>query len=143
MRIEPKILPETKPYWDGADREALVIPRCNGCGRAYFPPAPLCPHCSSRDIGWITASGRATLYSYSITQSPWPQWFGPGGTPAPMSVAIVALEEGPRLLSTVVDCAQTTDALVLDMPLVATWRRFGEREKMLCFRPADRPKTRR
>ena len=54
-----------------------------------------------------------------------------------MSVALIELEEGPRLLSTVVDCRQERDALTIDMPLVATWRRFGAREHMLCFRPAN------
>jgi uncharacterized protein len=53
-----------------------------------------------------------------------------------MSVATVELEEGPRLISTIVDCEQSAAALVLDMPLVATWRAFGDGPKMLCFAPA-------
>jgi uncharacterized OB-fold protein len=53
-----------------------------------------------------------------------------------MSVALVALEEGPRLISTVVDCDQSPEAFAIDMPLTATWRRFGEGgPRMLCFRP--------
>lgn len=77
-------------------------------------------------------SGRATLYSYVITTSPWPMW----GMATPMSVATIALEEGPRLLSTVVNCEQTPAALRIDMPLVATWRKFGDGPTLLCFVPA-------
>jgi uncharacterized OB-fold protein len=136
MALEPKVLPETAPYWEGADNARLMLPRCNACCRAYFPPSPICPHCSSRDIAWIEASGRATLYSFTITEKPWPGWFAGDARSEPMSVAIVELAEGPRLLSTVVRCAQTPEGLALDMPLVAVWRPFGERPNMLCFRPA-------
>lgn len=75
-------------------------------------------------------SGRATLFSYVIAGTPWPGW----EIPAPMSVATIALLEGPRLLSTVVDCEQSPRVLRIDMPLVATWREFGG-QKLLCFRP--------
>lgn len=132
VSLSPVPLSETQPYWDAAAAERLCIQRCSDCGRCYFPPAPVCPHCTSREVAWFTASGRATLYSYVITASPWPQW----NLAPPFSVATVALEEGPRLLSTVVDCEQTPVALRLDMPLVATWRAFGEGAKLLCFRPA-------
>jgi uncharacterized OB-fold protein len=53
-----------------------------------------------------------------------------------MSVALIVLEEGPRLVSTVVDCEQTPSALVLDMPLIATFKQFGP-QKMLCFAPVS------
>lgn len=132
MSLLPHPLPETQPFWDGATSGQLVIQRCGECDRAYFPPAPVCPHCTSREVGWFTASGRASLYSYVITGNPWPLW----NAAPPFSVATVALEEGPRLLSTVVDCEQTPAALRIDMPLVATWRLFGEGPKLLCFRPA-------
>jgi uncharacterized OB-fold protein len=77
-------------------------------------------------------SGRATLYSFVITEKPWPQW----EMAPPFSVALIALEEGPRLLSTVVECEQSPAGLKIDMPLAATWRQFGDSPKLLCFRPA-------
>ena len=137
MSFTPFALPETKAYWDAAARERLSIQRCQDCGQAYFPPAPVCPHCTSRKVAFDDMSGRATLYSYVITASPWPLW----EMAAPMSVATIALEEGPRLLSTVVDCEQSPEALKIDMPLVATWRKFGDGPKLLCFRPAAEAMT--
>ena len=132
MSLSPFALPETQPYWDAAAQEQLAIQRCGDCARWYFPPAPVCPHCTSRNVAWEAMSGRATLYSYVIAANPWPLWERTG----PSSVATIALEEGPRLLSTVVDCEQTPAALAIDMPLVATWRAFGGGPKLLCFRPA-------
>lgn len=132
MSLSAHPLPETQAYWDAAVEERLAIQRCGDCKRCYFPPAPVCPHCTSRNVVWEDMSGRATLYSYVITSAPWPMW----GMLAPMSVATIALEEGPRLLSTVVDCEQSPEALKIDMPLVATWRKFGDGPKLLCFRPA-------
>lgn len=132
MSLGPHPLPETQPYWDAATHGRLSIQRCQDCTQCYFPPAPVCPHCTSRNVAWEDMSGRATLYSYVITTSPWPMW----GMAAPMSVATIALEEGPRLLSTVVNCEQTPAALRIDMPLVATWRKFGDGPRLLCFVPA-------
>ena len=135
MSLAPFALPETKGYWDAAAAERLDIQRCQDCARCYFPPAPVCRHCTSRTVEWEAMSGRATRYSFVITTNPWPLWELPG----PMSVATVTLEEGPRLLSTVVDCEQSPTALQIDMPLQATWRQFGDGLKLLCFSPATEP----
>jgi len=125
------ITPETQPFWEAVDQERLLIPRCGGCSSYFFPPAPVCPYCGSRDVHWREASGRATLYSFVITENPWPAW----DTNGPMSVAMVELEEGPRMVSTVVDCEQSPEALRIDMPLRASWRSFDDGVKLLCFKP--------
>ncbi len=126
----PVPTPETQPFWDGVESGELRLPRCTDCGGAYFPPSPVCPACTSRRTEWITASGDATLYSYVINHRPPSGWDSDG----PMSVALVRLAEGPMLVSTVVDCEQTRQALVLDMPLRATFRRFAG-TAVLCFAP--------
>ena len=129
--ISPVILPETVEFWSGIERDTLRIQRCVDCGHRYFPPAPVCPSCTSKNVEWMDASGQATLYSYTLAQNPWPDWDMAG----PVSVALVELEEGPRLVSTVVDCEQTPQALQLDMALHATSRTLQCGRKMLCFRP--------
>lgn len=129
--LVPVPTPETQPYWDGVAAGELRLPRCADCGGAYFPPSPVCPSCTSRRIEWFTASGDATLYSFVIHQRPSKLWHADG----PMSVALVALAEGPMVLSTVLGCPQTPEALVLDMPLRATFTLFDE-TKVLAFEPA-------
>ncbi len=127
----PVPTPETQPYWDAVAFGRLHIQRCGACAQAYFPPAPVCPHCTSRDIEWFDASGRASLYSFVIHQRPHRLW----ETEGPRSVALVRLDEGPMLVSSVVDCPQTPEALRFDMPLIATFRPFGG-QPVLCFVPA-------
>lgn len=130
--LTPVPTPETQPFWDGVAAEQLHIMRCTACEAAYFPPTPVCPECSSQAVEWFEASGRATLYSYVIQERPMAQW----GTEGPRSVAIVELAEGPRLVSSVVGCPQTPEALVLDMALEAVFVPFDD-ITVLCFSPAE------
>ena len=128
----PVPTPETQPFWDGCNQGILRINRCNACNDAYFPPAPICPHCSSPDVEFFDASGEATLYSYTIQQKPPDLW----GTQGPRSVALVKLLEGPMLTSSIINCEQTPETLRLDMPLQATFTSFGE-TTVLCFEPTE------
>ena len=107
----PVPTPETQPYWDGAKAGELRLQRCDACAHVYFPPRPFCPKCAHRKVSWFKASGKAMLYSYVIHERP-----APGFTP-PYSIAVVELDEGPRLMSNIVDCPQTPEALQLDMRL--------------------------
>ena len=129
-RAIPKPTPETQHYWDGTKAGELRLQRCKSCDGAYFPPRPFCPECSSRDVEVFTASGKATLYSYVINHMK-----SPGFEP-PYAIAVVELEEGPRLMSNIVDCPQTPEALVLDMPLEVTWEVLTDEITLPQFRPA-------
>ena len=126
----PKPTPETAHYWEGARRGELRLQRCNACAHAYFPPRPFCPECSSRDVSVFRASGKAKLYSYVISHMK-----SPGYTP-PFAIAVVELEEGPRMMSNILDCEQTPEALVLDMPLEVTWEKLTDEITLPQFRPA-------
>lgn len=128
----PTPTPETQPFWDGVAAAKLCITRCGDCGQPFFPPSPVCPFCSKQNIEWFEASGEATLYSYVIHHRPLPYW----DTEGPRSVALVELAEGPRLVSSVVGCEQTPEALQLDMALQATFVSFDE-ATVLCFEPLD------
>lgn len=58
----------TKPYWDAAAEGRIDIARCGACGAFRMPPTPFCPQCRSQAVEWVTASGRGTLYSYSVVE---------------------------------------------------------------------------
>ena len=130
QRKLPRPTPETQHYWDGTRVEELRLQKCNDCRETYFPPRPFCPHCSSRDVSVFTASGKATLYSYVISHIPAP------GLEPPYSVAVVALEEGPRLMTNLVGCDQTPEALKLDMSLEATFEAQNDEITLPFFKPA-------
>jgi uncharacterized OB-fold protein len=127
----PVITPETLPFWDAAQREELQIQRCRACDRFYFYPRPFCPVCFSGDVEWVRVSGRATLVSYVINHRPVPGW----EDDAPYAIALVELEEGPRMATNIVGVPNTIDDLVLDMPLEVC---FVEQSgvKVPKFRPA-------
>lgn len=125
----PTIYPETQFYWDGAKEGKLMLQRCTPCDKAYYPPRPFCPTCGSRDVTAFEASGKGRLYSYVISHMP-----APGYEP-PFTVAVVALDEGPRMLTNLTDVAPDPAELDLDMPLEVTFEQRGDLA-VPQFRPA-------
>jgi hypothetical protein len=129
-RPRPVPTPETREFWEGTRAGELRLQRCRACARAYFPPRPFCPRCASREVETFRASGRARLYSYVIHHRP-----APGFTP-PYAIAVVALDEGPRMMTSLVDVEQTPESLVLDMPLEVGFLRLDDAISLPVFRPA-------
>ena len=125
----PSPTPETLHFWDGTRSGELRLQKCDDCDAVYFPPRPFCPECSSRNVSVFAASGRATLYSYVISNIPAP------GLEPPFSVAVVSLEEGPRLMTNIVGCDQTPEALTLDMPLEVTFEVQSDEITLPFFKP--------
>lgn len=97
----PTIDEGTRPFWEAAQNRRFLVARCRTCGQAHHYPRPFCPHCWSDDVGWEEASGRATLYTYStvfVNDLP------PFKERIPYIAAIVDLDEGPRVMTNIVDC---------------------------------------
>ena len=129
----PQPTPETRHFWEGTLVGELRLQRCDACDRVYFPPRPFCPACTSRAVSVFAASGRATLHSYVINQRAAPD----SGFEAPYSIAVVQLEEGPRMMTNIVDTPQTPEALTLDMPVEVHFEKVSETIALPLFRPAD------
>ena len=119
--ILPQPTPETQHFWDGCKAGELRLQRCAQCANTYFPPRPFCPKCGARDVEVVSASGKGRLYSYVINHRPRPDM-----GKEPHSIAVVELEEGPRMMTNIVGCPQTPEALVLDMPVEVTFQTFGD-----------------
>ena len=92
--------PTTAPFWAAARNHQLVIQRCANCGQYQFYPRPFCLACGDRGVEWVPAKGTGTIYSITTVHIP----VIPELTP-PYRVAIVQLDEGPRLTTNVVDVA--------------------------------------
>ena len=130
-KMAPQPTPETQPFWDGLKEGKLMLQRGKSSGKAYFPPRPFFPGDPSQEVEWFEASGRGTLHTYVISHRP------PPGFEAPFSIAVVELEEGPRIQTNIVDCPQTPEALRLDMPVVLAPHRVNDDITLPLFRPAQ------
>ncbi|MPZ24874.1 MAG: hypothetical protein GEV12_00090 [Micromonosporaceae bacterium] len=97
----PTTTDETAPFWQGAGEGALVLPRCTGCGRWRWPVASACPGCGA-PLHWAPASGLGTVLTFTVVHRAASDALA---ADVPYVVALVALDEGVRLLSNVVGCA--------------------------------------
>ena len=97
----PAINWETRAYWEGCGRGDLVLQRCRTCQIVQHRPRGLCATCLSEDIEHLVASGRGEVYTYSVVrQNQMPAF----AAAVPYVVSYVQLEEGPQLLTNIVDC---------------------------------------
>ena len=134
QRPLPKPTPETQHFWDGCKEGELRLQRCSKCAETWFPPRPFCPSCACREVEVYKASGKATLLSYVISHRG-----HPGFGKEPYAIAVVKLEEGPQMMSNVVGCPQTPEALLLDMPLEVTFEQQTKDESIFIplFKPVE------
>jgi uncharacterized OB-fold protein len=92
---DPAVNPGDKEYFDAAADGKLMIKKCSECGEHHHYPRGICPFCFSDKVEWVQAKGTGTIYTYSVTRR---------GTPVPYAIAYVALDEGPRMITNIVDC---------------------------------------
>ena len=109
----PPVSPETKPFWDAAAEGTLLLKHCESCGELHYYPRAACPFCGSERTAWQPASGRGTIYSYSVFRR----------APVPYAIAYVTLDEGPTMMTNIVEA--DLDAL-----------RIGQRVRVR-FTPTD------
>jgi hypothetical protein len=98
----PRVDEESRGWWEALQRHELYVQRCRACATTRLPPRAVCPACLSSDVEWVRATGRGTIYSFTVTH----QNQAPGfREELPYVLAIVELAEGPRIMTNVVGCA--------------------------------------
>ncbi|MGD9891711.1 MAG: Zn-ribbon domain-containing OB-fold protein [Dehalococcoidia bacterium] len=122
---------ENAPFWDSAKRHALEMQRCGNCGRFRYPVADFCPRCLSPEFEWQAVSGNATLYSYIIVHQRYDPSFADD---LPYNVAVVELDEGPRLVSNIVGIPNGD--IRVGMPLTITYEDVTDEFTLPKFKPA-------
>jgi uncharacterized OB-fold protein len=124
--------PESRPFWDAARRHELSLQRCRACGRWVFYPRAVCPHCFAADLEWRRASGRGTLHTFTIVHR------GQRGfaLPAPYVLAIVELDEGPRLMTNLVGVEPDPARIRIGMPVEVVFEDLSADVALPRFRPA-------
>ena len=107
-----------------------LMPKCDDCGGHWFPPTQHCTHCSSRNWTWAQLSGRGKVFSFVVYH----RVYHPGfANEVPYAVAVIALDEGPRMLSNVVGCP--VDKITCDMPVEIVYEDITDEATIPKFRP--------
>lgn len=131
----PKATPETQEFWDGLKRHELRIQKCQDCDKFYFFPRPFCPFegCRSTNVEWETVSGKGKLHTYVVSH----RGFGPWADDAPYVIAVVELDEGPRMMTNLVGVEPDPAQLPVDMPLEIVYDDVTDEVTLAKFQPAS------
>lgn len=126
----PVPTPTTQPFWDGAREGRLMLQRDRSTGEPFFYPRALAPGTLSDDLEWFEASGRGTVFSYTVDRR--------GSAPAfqakaPYVIAIVELEEGPRITTNIVGCE--IEDVHIGMPVEVAYEPVNDDITLVKFRP--------
>lgn len=128
----PTIDTDSQEWWSATQERKLMVNACRSCGQSSLYARPFCPHCWCEEVELAPASGRARLYTWSVIH----QNAGPFESRTPYVLAMVDLEEGPRLMTVVENCR--IEDLCADMELVIAFRDDEDGFVVPVFHPANR-----
>jgi len=128
----PEVTPVNLIFWEGTALGELRLRQCNRCGHRFRFVSTWCSACWSADLGWIRASGKGQISAMTVVHvAP----YAAMANRVPYVLALVALEEGPVMMSNIVDVAP--DKVEIGMPVEVTFERRGELQ-LLQFRPVTK-----
>jgi uncharacterized OB-fold protein len=131
QRPLPEITPLTEPFWSALRERKLKVQRCDACQALRFPPEAGCFECGSLESTWVELSGRATLWTWTVGHPPLLPFFAER---TPWPVVVVQLEEGPRLVTNIVDVP--VEEYTFGLPLVAVYEDVADDVTLVVFRRA-------
>ncbi len=115
----PQPMPWSRPFWEGTKRHELLIQKCEDCEQLIMYPKKYCTSCFSEDLGWVRASGRGKIYSFTVVQNNPPSSFL---DELPFTIGIIRLEEGVNMLSNIIasdyeslNCEMNVDVVFEDI----------------------------
>ncbi len=127
----PRVTTENQEFWAATGEGKLLLRRCEDCGNPIWYPRSFCPDCGTFNTSWSEASGRGTVYAFTVVH----RSMVPGYREAtPYVVAYVELEEGPRIMTNVVGCGP--DAVHVGMPVKVVFHDTGAGNALYRFEPA-------
>jgi uncharacterized protein len=125
----PQITPAHQPFWDSVKRHRAELQRCDSCGRFRFIPSERCP-CGSTEYSWTPIAGTGQIYTYTVVhRAPTPAY----QSGAPYVIAHVTLDEGPRMISTLMGC--DPGAVTVTMPVELIYDDVTSELTLYRFRP--------
>ena len=120
----------SREYWAAAAEGRLLYQECPNCGNRQLYPRGACMACGETPE-WRDASGRGTVHTFTVIRQNYAQ---PFRDMLPYVVAIIELEEGPRLMSNLTDCAVTD--VSIGMPVEVHFEPLDDGVGVPLFRPA-------
>ena len=120
----PEPNPETRRFWEAAAQGQLLLKKCGDCGEVHYYPRALCPFCGSDRTDWQPASGRGTVYSWSVMRR----------AETPYAIAYVTLDEGVTMMTNIVDC--DLDGIRIGQRVRVVWKPTEGGPPLPAFTPA-------
>ncbi len=127
----PVPTPTSAPFWHGLAEGVVRLQRCEDCAAWIFYPRSRCSHCLGDRLTWHDVDGMGTLYTYTIARQPTSPHFA---DEVPQKLAIVELEQGVRMTSTLVNVDEKN--IRIGMRLKPYFDRVDENITLLRFQPA-------
>jgi uncharacterized OB-fold protein len=130
--LPPDDMPEFhRPFWEALKAHELRVQKCEACGALRHIPKEICAHCGSRAASWAAVSGRGRIYTYTVIhRGPTPAY----QADAPYVIAHVELDEGPRVISNLIDVAPAD--VRIGMPVEVVFEDVSSDWTLFKFRPA-------
>lgn len=126
-KILPRPTDTSEPYWQGCRERELRLQKCNACQQVQFYPRIMCSFCQHQSLDWIVASGRGEIASFTVVRRGVSEAY-----PTPYIVALIDLEEGPRMMSHVVGV--TSDAVAVGDAVKVDFEDWSDEIAMPVFR---------
>jgi len=121
---------DDRQFWEACKKHELCVQKCQACGLLRWPPSFLCPQCHGKESQWIPLAGKGKVYTYTVFHRAFHPAFEKD---VPYVTAVIALDEGPHLLSNIVGCAP--DQVTCDMPVEVVWEDRQGGHSIPKFRP--------
>ena len=128
----PTVSGETRPFWEACRREELLIQKCSACGEYQFYPRGICANCWTTGIAWVKASGKGTVWSYTVTYQNRTAGFA---EEVPYVLALVELEEGVKMFTNIIQCGPGD--VTIGMPVEVTFVPATDQISVPYFKPAQ------
>jgi uncharacterized OB-fold protein len=131
----PRPVPDfdAQEFWDGCNRDELLMQRCTDCSRFRWLPRPMCPYCNALRHEWVKMSGKGTVYSWTIITHP----VHPAAVEkVPYNVTQVQLDEDPTLVMVTNLVHVQNDDIRMGMPVQVVFEEHEPGVKLAKFQPA-------
>lgn len=122
---DPALNPGDEAYFKAAGEDKLLLKKCKDCGKVHHYPRAICPHCFSQNLEWVQAQGVGDIYTFSVTRR---------GGPVPYAIAYVALAEGPKMMTNIVNC--DLDTIKIGMKVKVCFVKSENGTSLPVFEPA-------